>query len=135
MLLLKLIETEIYPFKFSEINLLLEDSLIDLEDLDNVVMFAEDAEVTQPLVILSNNGRPLGIGFFSKCEILSHSFSTSTHRLILRNTSTTSLILGVSPLFGWYLRKYQHGPIKFARHFPASTTWVVGEIFICQTKD
>lgn len=121
MLLLKLIETEIYPFKFSEINLL-EDSLIDLEDLDNVVMFAADAEVTQPLVILSNNGRPLGIGFFSKCEILSHSFSTSTHRLIIRNTSTTSLILGVSPLFGWYLRKYQHGPIKFARHFPASTT-------------
>ncbi|CAH8675424.1 unnamed protein product [Schistosoma haematobium] len=78
-----LMEITLSSTEFSGIDLLPGGPLIDLEYTDDIVLFGEDADKMQSLLIaLSNNARMFGMRFSpSKCKLLLQDWSASTPEL------------------------------------------------------
>ena len=78
-----LLEITLSSTEFSGIDLLPGGSLIDLEYADDIVLFGEDADKMQSLLLeLSNNARMFGMRFSpSKCKLLLQDWPASTPEL------------------------------------------------------
>ncbi|CAI2733840.1 unnamed protein product [Schistosoma spindalis] len=82
-----LMEITLSSTGFPGIDLLPGGSLIDLEYADDIVLFGEDTDKIQCLLVaLSNNARMFGMRFSpSKCKLLLQDWSASTPELRIRS--------------------------------------------------
>ncbi|CAH8585249.1 unnamed protein product [Schistosoma intercalatum] len=113
--------------------------LIDSEYADDIVLFGEDADKMQSLLVaLSNNARMFGMRFSpSKCKLLLQDWSALTPELrigsevVERVDNFTYLGSLISPN-GWYRTKSQHGFEKLDWLLPTYVTYGEGEISVYQ---